>query len=224
MDADVSLYIVLEEGRDSLVKIEHTSPEHQRYAFVVSPNQEYYFKGSKEGYESEHFKFNTSDMKDHDTLHINYPIWPKEVPPVDTIKEEPKNTVVEPIIVKNEPGFILKNVLHDFDIAVHSSGTGINIDDVIKVMKDNPYMIISIESHTDSKGSDEYNVTLSKKRATGARSYLIRQGISGSRIKVKYFGESKPAFPNENADGSDNEVGRYKNRRTEFKVVSNKKF
>ena len=64
-------------------------------------------------------------------------------------------------------------------------------------------------------------MSLSKRRALGAKNYLIRKGISGARIQTKYFGESQPMAPNTNPDGSDNPEGRAKNRRTEFKVVSN---
>ena len=91
-------------------------------------------------------------------------------------------------------------------------------------LKNNPYLKITIESHTDNKGSDEYNMDLSKRRAESAKSFLLRQGISSNRIETNYFGESKPAAQNTNKDGSDSEEGRAKNRRTEFKVKSNEKF
>ena len=122
------------------------------------------------------------------------------------------------------PGDLIKSVLHDFDKATHSSGSGINIDDVIRILKENPWLVISIESHTDSKGSDEYNMKLSERRAASCKTYLLRKGISGTRIKVKFYGESKPIAPNEFKNGKDNPEGRALNRRTEFRVVSNTPF
>ena len=50
--------------------------------------------------------------------------------------------------------------------------------------------------------------------------FVLRKGISSSRVEVKYYGESKPAQPNTNADGSDNPEGRAQNRRTEFIITS----
>lgn len=221
----VSLYMKKDNGEDSLINTITTSDDASSYQFVVLPNREYFFDGKKEGYESEKFSFTTGNMEEEDTIHIDYPMWP--VAPQDTVVAVVQDTVVEEPKKEPEPlqpGFVLKNVLHDFDEAAHTKGTGINIDDVIKVMKENPYLIISIESHTDSKGTEEYNMKLSQLRAGGAKTYLLRQGISGSRIKVKYFGESQPIAPNTNPDGSDNPEGRAQNRRTEFKVFSNKKF
>lgn len=235
INTKVALYLVKDNGEDSLINTITTSSDASHYGFIVDPNKEYFFKGEKEGYESEHFSFNTSHLKDEDTLHINYPMWPAIEETIDTTPVVAKNDIVkeeitEKEIVKEEskddlntPGFILKNVLHDFDVASHSSGSGINIDDVIKVMKENPYLVISIESHTDSKGSDEYNMKLSQKRATSCKTYLLRKGISGSRIKAQWFGETKPVAPNSKSNGEDNPAGRAQNRRTEFKVVSNNK-
>ena len=233
LDAKVALYLVNEDGEDSLINTITTSKDATHYAFIVDPNKEYYFKGEKEGYESEHFSFNTSHIEDEDTLHINYPMWPGIDEPADTPVvaknepieeekgEEPEEEVEEPKEDIKTPGFVLKNVLHDFDVAAHSGKTGINIDDVIKVMKENPWLVISIESHTDSKGTDEYNMKLSERRAKSCKTYLLRQGISGTRIKAKWFGETNPVASNTKPDGSDNPEGRAQNRRTEFKVVSN---
>ena len=80
-------------------------------------------------------------------------------------------------------------------------------------------MIIELSSHTDSKGSDSYNMTLSRNRAKGVVEYLITKGISTKRLVAKGYGETQPVAPNENPDGSDNPEGRAKNRRTEFKEL-----
>ncbi|MGZ4089526.1 MAG: OmpA family protein, partial [Bacteroidia bacterium] len=76
-----------------------------------------------------------------------------------------------------------------------------------------------IQSHTDSKGSDQYNEKLSQKRAESVVNYLIGKGINPLRLKAKGYGESKPIAPNENSDGSDNPEGRAQNRRTDFKII-----
>lgn len=90
---------------------------------------------------------------------------------------------------------------------------------VYKLLVDNPELIIELQSHTDNKGSDEYNLKLSQKRAESVVKYLIGKGIAAKRVQAKGYGESKPVAPNENADGSDNPEGRAKNRRTDFKII-----
>lgn len=79
---------------------------------------------------------------------------------------------------------------------------------------------IAVEGHTDSRGSDEYNMNLSKNRAEAVADALTFRKIATERIEVAWFGESSPIAPNENADGSDNTEGRAKNRRVEIIVVN----
>jgi outer membrane protein OmpA-like peptidoglycan-associated protein len=83
-------------------------------------------------------------------------------------------------------------------------------------MKKYPAFIIKVESHTDSKGKDEYNMSLSEKRAQATVQYIISKDISASRITGEGFGKSKPV--NDCGDGcADSE--RQKNRRSEFIIV-----
>ena len=90
----------------------------------------------------------------------------------------------------------------------------------IKTLKENPDLVIKVSAHTDAKGSDRYNIRLSRRRAQSTVDYLVKQGIDRKRIKaVVYLGESKPAAPNELNDGSDNPTGRQLNRRAEFEIV-----
>ncbi|MEJ2177595.1 MAG: OmpA family protein [Gammaproteobacteria bacterium] len=79
---------------------------------------------------------------------------------------------------------------------------------------------IAVEGHTDSRGSDEYNMNLSKNRAEAVADALTFRKIASERIEVAWFGESSPIAPNDNADGSDNPEGRAKNRRVEIIVVN----
>lgn len=176
--------------------------EKSNYFASVDFNEKFKLTASKEGFSEFSFEYDFSKYQKGDTITTD-------------IYLTPKDTVKPPL-----PVIVLKRVLHDFDQSTTTGGTKLNIDDVVAKMKENPWMKIRIESHTDSKGSDDYNMNLSKNRATSAKTYLIRQGISGSRIDAKWFGETKPAQPNENKDGSDNEAGRAQNRRTEFIITS----
>ena len=87
------------------------------------------------------------------------------------------------------------------------------LDEVATVMTNSPEMRLSVEGHTDSVGSTEYNLSLSRRRAISAMMYLVRQrGISENRLTVVAKGESSPVASN------DTESGRAKNRRVNFVV------
>lgn len=86
-------------------------------------------------------------------------------------------------------------------------------------MEDNPKIEIELSAHTDSKGSDAYNMDLSVRRAKSCVDYLVSKGIPISRMTSRGYGETKPVAPNELPNGKDNPEGRALNRRTEFKVT-----
>jgi outer membrane protein OmpA-like peptidoglycan-associated protein len=96
-------------------------------------------------------------------------------------------------------------------------------DKNIQILKDNPKVYISIVGHTDWFGSNEYNIGLSKRRVMTTFDYLLANGIDKDRIvTVGYEGEENPAAVQEKPDGSDDPVGRQKNRRVEFRIVGYK--
>ncbi len=82
-----------------------------------------------------------------------------------------------------------------------------------------PNAVIEIGSHTDSTGTDEYNIKLSQRRSESVVKYLTEKGISAERLQAKGYGESVPVAPNTHPDGSDNPEGRQLNRRTELKII-----
>ncbi len=90
---------------------------------------------------------------------------------------------------------------------------------LVEMLIANPEIIVEIQSHTDSKGNELFNLKLSQKRAENIINYAISKGIEPERLKAKGFGETSPLAPNENADGSDNPENRAMNRRTEFKII-----
>jgi len=83
---------------------------------------------------------------------------------------------------------------------------------------DNPTVRIELSSHTDCRGKDAYNMSLSQKRAKSAVDYLIIEGIDASRVVSKGYGESKPSESCVCEKCSEEQHQR--NRRTEFKVLS----
>ncbi|MEO7044252.1 MAG: OmpA family protein, partial [Ferruginibacter sp.] len=86
---------------------------------------------------------------------------------------------------------------------------------------DYPNVVIEMSAHTDSKGADDYNMTLSDNRARSVMEYILSKGIATDRITSHGYGETKPVAPNANADGTDNPEGRQLNRRVEFTILKN---
>lgn len=84
------------------------------------------------------------------------------------------------------------------------------LEEVANIMKAHPDVTVQIQGHTDNVGSDEANQVLSEKRAQAIKDYLIRRGVPAERMVPKGFGEAKPI------DTNDTELGRARNRRTEF--------
>ena len=91
---------------------------------------------------------------------------------------------------------------------------------VVPVLRANPTLKIELSAHTDSRGTDEYNESLSQRRAEAIRFYLLdNKKIYPERLTSKGYGEYVPVAPNENVDGTDNPEGRQRNRRCEFRIL-----
>lgn len=109
---------------------------------------------------------------------------------------------------------VLNNIFYDFDKASLRKESISELDRLSELLKENPSMRIELSSHTDSKGTDEYNVKLSQMRAQAVVDYLKYRGINAERLVAKGYGESKPVATN------DTDAGRQLNRRTEFSILS----
>jgi len=109
----------------------------------------------------------------------------------------------------------LNNVFFDFDKWNLRPESFVELNRVVKLLKENPSIEIEMSAHTDSYGTDEYNFKLSDNRAKSVREYIISQGIDPKRIISQGYGESKPVAPN------DTDANRQLNRRVEFKILKN---
>ncbi len=115
----------------------------------------------------------------------------------------------------------LNNVFFDFDKWDLRPESFVELDRVVKLLQDNPAIEIEMSAHTDSHGSDEYNLKLSDNRARSVMEYIVSKGIAVGRIISHGYGETMPVAPKSNADGSDNPENRQLNRRVEFKILKN---
>lgn len=107
----------------------------------------------------------------------------------------------------------LKNIYFAFNKTDLKSESFVELNKVVDFLTQNPSVEIEIAGHTDSKGTDEYNNTLSQGRSQAVVDYITRQGIDVSRLTAKGYGESKPIDTNDTPEGQAN------NRRVEFTVL-----
>jgi outer membrane protein OmpA-like peptidoglycan-associated protein len=129
------------------------------------------------------------------------------------------NEIDEVIKIAENENFIISKVLYDYRSAEINEAAAKELDKLVLILMKNKDIGVELSSHTDSKGSDSYNMQLSQKRADKAVEYVVSKGIDKNKIIAKGFGETQPVAPNELPNGKDNPVGRAKNRRTEFKVI-----
>lgn len=145
---------------------------------------------------------------------------------VTTPADIEQETMVYPdLCLKPEPPkvdekFVIENVYYDYDKYELKPESYPALDVLVRMLNYYPEMVIELSAHTDSKGSDKYNMTLSEKRAQSVVAYLIEKGIAPERLVAKGYGETQPIAEN-TINGKDNPDGRQKNRRTEFKVLKN---
>ena len=134
---------------------------------------------------------------------------------VDTI---PYNVALKSV---SEENFLrLEYVLYNFDKSFLRPEGKAELDKLVNFLNSNPnVMRVELESHTDSRGSDKYNLKLSQSRARSCYDYLISKGISKNRIKTKGFGETK--LKNECSNGVYCTKEKHQaNRRTELILVT----
>ncbi|MGY0797882.1 OmpA family protein [Lysobacter sp. A286] len=113
----------------------------------------------------------------------------------------------------------LKGVNFDFDKSTLRPDAVAILSEAVQILQRYPDLKVEVAGHTDSKGTDAYNQSLSERRATAVYDYLSSNGVDASRmVGPNGYGESRPIAPNTNPDGSDNPEGRAQNRRTELNV------
>ena len=111
------------------------------------------------------------------------------------------------------------DVLFDFDKHDLRLEAIPSLEKVAEVLRSRAGSPVTIEGHTDGKGTDAYNLLLSEKRAQAVREWLVKDGgATAARITTKGWGKAKPIVSNRKPDGSDDPEGRKKNRRVEITV------
>lgn len=157
------------------------------------------------------------EKKDYFTKRDEYSMVGRSIPLEDLVKPVTDTTLqtvlwMEKIAVNKI--VVLNNIYYDLDKYDIRKDAAEELDNLVKFLKDNPTVKIELSSHTDVRGSDEYNMKLSQKRAESAVNYIISKGVSADRLVAKGYGETKLIIQDAQAE-EEHQV----NRRTEFKVL-----
>lgn len=157
------------------------------------------------------------------------------------IAEEDADYGVDFILAAINKPQVVENIFYDFDKATLRTESKEALDEMAQMLADNPNVTIEMSSHTDRKGTEEYNDRLSERRAKSVVDYLISVGVDPRRLTWKGYGESQPKkvtkrinkeFPQfdegqvldeefiESLEPEEQEVADQINRRTEFQVTS----
>lgn len=162
--------LVLKDSNNTIIK-QTTADEFGRYSFQFPCNQNYVITASKEYYIPE-----TKTFKTDKSLTIDLDL--------DIIDDFVFNKAKE-IIIK------INDIYFDYDQWDIRPDAARELDHIIKVMNKYPLMKITSTSHTDARGTDFYNESLSQKRADATVDYIIYRGIRPDRITGKGYGESR---------------------------------
>lgn len=190
---NVSLY---SEQRELIAK--KGSDSNGTFTFEIEPESEFKLLGQKERYYSDSLTFSTRGITKTDTIRVALHLKP---------------------LFEIGKKFVLDDIYYDFDKYTIRKDAQVVLNELIRIMRDNPTLKIELSSHTDSRGSDTYNMELSQKRAKSAVDYLVSRGIARDRMTAKGYGETQLVNRCENGVLCSKEEHQ-ENRRTEVKVLS----
>ncbi len=179
------------------------------FSFEVDRDVDYKIEARKDKYFKKEESFTTKGLDCSDPLQkdipLNFYITKIDVNPIN------------PTLIPDDV-LALNHIYYDLDKDFIRNDAAIELDKVVKLMYDNPGIILELGSHTDSRASDAYNMDLSQRRAQSAVDYIVSKGIASDRISAVGYGETQ--LLNECSNGVKcSETKHQENRRTEFKVV-----
>ncbi len=167
------------------------------YQFTVSCAKEYELVASNPNYLNDKKRIEILEENYHAALHTNLNL----------------SKIEKPVVNKMSP------IYYEFDASNITQEAAAEMDKIADIMKENENLIIEASSFTDSRGTDAYNVELSKRRAKAAVEYLKSKGIDENRIRSKGYGEDK--LINQCVNGVEcKDESHQMNRRTEFNFVN----
>lgn len=206
-DAETSLILVntkvsLFDDKFNFLK-EDMSDENGQYSFEVECGKLYYVRAEKVDYETKESNVIVAKQSGKTTLSL---ALEKRIKPVSVGTDLAKTINIPMIYFDLDKSFIRKDAAFE-------------LEKILSIMTQFPAMKVDIRSHTDSRQTKQYNVSLSNRRAISTKQWLIKNGIEASRLTAKGYGESE--LINTCSDGvACSEEEHQKNRRSEFIVIS----
>lgn len=176
------------------------------FTFELLPEKSYMAIATRDGYKPDTVSFNTVGVKKSRDV--------EKTMTLRVIRKEPETRIVK----TNEP-IRLDNILYDYNKWDIRTDAEPDLQYLTDLLKKYPDMKIELSSHTDARGQDAYNESLSQKRAESARTWILAKGITADRIVAKGYGEKQPLNGCTN-DVECTEEQHQVNRRTEFKIIS----
>jgi len=145
----------------------------------------------------------------------------------DSLVSNVKSIAGASSIVSDPTGFGFKidlsgDFLFEFDKDKLTEKAETALNKVFILFKEYDGRTVQIEGHTDSKGTDEYNLDLSERRANAVKEWFLSKGIPEQALSTKGYGESNPKVPNTDEEGKDAPDARAMNRRVELTIDTNK--
>ena len=202
-------------GRDGLNE-KVLAKKDGKYRVELERDIRYVMMASARGYLNQNFELKTGPEEKNETYIVDFFLSP----------------ISKPVVIEN--------IFYDFDKATLRPESKKALDEMIKMLNDNPNVTIELGAHTDRKGSEQYNERLAQRRAQSVVDYLIAGGIAQDRLEAKGYGESVPKAINkrmaknydflnegdvlteefiEKLTPEQQEIADQINRRTEFKVL-----
>lgn len=209
--SDATISVINESGNTILTSVTRTDGQ---FEFEVNKGQQYVINVIKENYSESEKTIGTASLRPNDEVYseifLEEQIDESEYGPAPKSIEQEDGAVLQVIDIE-----YLNYDLDKTDIRPEAT---VALDRLIAMLKEYPDLEIRIESHTDSRGSDEYNMLLSKKRARSAFDYVVSKGIDPNRLLYQGFGETRllnECINGVNCTEEEHEV----NRRSIVKVV-----
>lgn len=188
---------VNDNATGKLLNTYYTNSDSGAYFFVLNRGQNYNIS-----YEAKGYLFHSENIN---------------VPKVAEYSDMRKDVVLDRV----EAGakVVLNNIFFDSNKSTLRKESKVEIDKLIALMKEYPEVVIEVSGHTDNKGNDAANMTLSQARSQAVVNALIKKGANKQNLIAKGYGETAPIAPNTLPNGKPDVKGMQQNRRVEMKIV-----
>ncbi|WP_423148223.1 OmpA family protein [Rubrolithibacter danxiaensis] len=170
----------------------------------LEPNKQYQIEVMKDGYITSTASVNTEGINQNKTFELNLDLA--------------KINISKPVPVLSETDLAVHTIYYNFNKSALNNTSIEELDKMVEIMKNHKDVNILATSFTDSRGSNSYNLELSKKRSNSVKAYLIENGIAEDRIITSYKGEAELVTRCANGIKC-TEKEQMLNRRTEFRIV-----